>query len=407
MRNILLLLALFITISANGQTFDFYNKKLIGDTSGVLRNDNFTFTLKNFNSFKYTVVVDNKPINNNLDMPDLFKTYLQKTAPKNGSDTTRGMPNLTEELKTFENLYDSYVKLKTAEQFYYALVALVGSDLSPEEIINYKKEYYKQFMKNDTSDDKSDVARIINYYSDKIINISFYAPIYKTTQKERKEAIDSILKDTKEIESSKIPQKLASLYCEINDQAFTVHSFIPKPNADDLTITVTAKPNSAYNKSSDEIKIDIPFLVNGGWKIDFSTGIFLSNIVDKEYVNKPNYVNDSVVGYNLIQADNNSISYGIAGYMHAYWRTACNFNGGIVLGLGVDQNTQVKIMPGVSLMLGRKERFIINGGMVIGKSKELSNIQDENHLYKVKTDPLYSEPYKIGWFVGISYNLSK
>jgi hypothetical protein len=34
--------------------------------------------------------------------------------------------------------------------------------------------------------------------------------------------------------------------------------------------------------------------------------------------------------------------------------------------IDIDQNTQVKIMPGFSILPGREERFIINGGAVSG-----------------------------------------
>jgi len=408
MKNILLFSLLLITIVVNGQKFDFYNKKLTDHENGVICNSNFTFTLINFNSFKYSVLVNNKPVNYNLDMLDLFKTYLQKLDNKSEFDTTRFPPERTMKINTYKDLYDSYIKLKTSEQFYYSLFDLVSSDLSTIDIIDYKKEYYKQFIDNIKQEDNSAVPVIIKYYSVIISNILLNGPMIKPADTiGHKKAIDSILKDTKEIVSSEIPQKLASLYCAINDQTFTINSFIPKPNADDLIITIIAKPKSPFNKSTDEIKIDIPFLIKGGWKIDFSTGIFLSNIVNQEYVNKPSYEDDTVSGYYLVREDKHPFSYGIAGYMHAYWRNACNFNGAIALGLGIDQNTQVKIMPGLSIILGRKERFIFNGGLVIGKSKQLSSVQDESHLYKDKTDPIFFEQYKIGWFCGVSYNLAK
>lgn len=398
--------------SQTEQNFDFYKKQLKGDSSGVIRNENFTFVLEKINTFKYIVIIDNKSVNNNADIPNIFKPIVQEFSSDENSLASSKLE------VSFDDLTKSFIELKTSDQFYVALVELVSSDLSPEKIINYKKGYYKKFMDNEPQEDYLAVANIIKYYSDIINEIKIKAPILKgvlmdAAHKERKsdteqqEAIDTILKYTNKTELSNMPQKIASLYGSINTEKFTVRAFIAKPDADDLTLTVTAKPNPIFNKSSDEIKIEIPFLVRGGLKIDFSTGIFLSNIADRKYVNKPNYVKDSIIGYNFVKEDKKPISYGIAGYMHAYWRFASNLNASLTLGLGIDQNTQVKIMPGISFILGRKERFVINIGGVVGKIKELSNVQDENHVYKVSTEPIYSEPYKTGGFVGISYNFTK
>jgi len=390
----------------NGQTFDFNNKKLLDCSDGVIRNSSFTFTVSNINTFKYKVLLDSKPINNNMDIPDLIKKYMLKIDSAKVYDKGG---NKRKDVKTYDDLESLYLKLKTAEQFYNGLVELLGSELSPEKILLYKKIYYQQFMGSDPIDDISDAIGITQYYRTLMdqININAQGIKFDTKESSKQVAIDSIYSYTRRIELSGLPQKLASTYIAINEQTFSVKSFIPRPNADDLILSITAKPNPVYNKNGEEIKIDIPFMVKGGCKIDFSTGIFFSNIVDKEFVNKPNYLNDSITGYNLIQADKNSLGYGIAGYIHAYWRTACNMNLSFTAGVGIDQNTQVKFMPGISLILGRNERLIINGGFAIGKQKVLSNVQDENHLYKEKVDPVYTETFKKGWFLGISYNLSK
>lgn len=417
MKTLLFVSLLLVSSLIYGQTFDFYAQRMLTTENGedyILNNSNFTFIVKNINTFKYDVFVNGKPINHNIEIPDFFSIITKQT---NDTDNLLKKINdfntLPDELKidSFIKLVSIYNILKNSELFYNSLLKLVGSDSSPQDILKYKKDYYQYFLKKDTQPetDLLGSTEIIKYYSDKISFINTQAPIIKSiyqTSSSIREAIDTIIANTKKIDSSKTYQKLALLYLEISDEKFTVNSFVPKPNADELVITITAKPKALFSKDNKEIKIEIPFMIKGGVKIDFSTGIFISNIVDKEYVNKPKYENDSIIGYNLIQSTN-TLSYGLAGYMHVYWRVARNINGCLTLGVGIDQNTQVKIMPGIGLLLGRKERFIISGGTIIGKSKDLSPIQDKNILYKEKTEPIYSEPYKIGWYAGISYNLYK
>lgn len=410
MKYILFNLLLFTTLVTIGQNFDFHQKRLKGDTSGVISNNNFTFVITNINTFKYKINIDNKPVNNNLDIPDILKINLlnKNVDTITTLEKSNKYKDKAEIIYNFDDLVNLYLNLKSSEQFYNALLELINSDVSPENIIIYKKSYYQQFMDKNFQDDNLSVGYILKYYSDLISKININAQIIKSTLTlKEQEIVDTILKYAYKIEISNIPLKLGSLYGAINKQTFTVNYFIPKPNSDELLITIVAKPNNNYGKTSDDLKFEIPFLVKGGFKIDFSTGIFLSNISDKKYFNRPNFVNDSIKGYYLVKEDNNPISYGIAGYMHAYWRNARNINVGLTLGVGIDQNTQVKMMPGFSLILGRKERFIFNGGVVIGKCKELSIIQNETHLYNISTEPIYSEPYKIGWFGGISYNLTK
>ena len=405
MKNILLAALIFTTIIVRGQSFDYFTKTLSSDfEDGKIKNKSFTFQVNNINTFKYNVIIDNKLVSYNMDMPDLIKTNLIEK--DSVSDDTNEEENKSAG-DNFNNLYNQFLALKTCEQFYSALEELVGSELSAKEIILYKKAYYKKFLKNDAPVDSEAIGKIIEYYYEIIYSIKFKTPTFKpdATSKQILSAVESMQAYSKKMESDNTPQKLAILYGSINEQAFTVRQFIKRPDADEIIISIVAKPKN--DKDLAEITTDIPLIVTGGWKIDFSSGIFLTNLVDQEYVNKPNYVNDTITGYYLTKSPEEPIGYGIAGYMHAYLRNGKGLNGSLTLGVGIDQNTQVKILPGISLLLGQKQRFVINFGAAIGKCKELSIVQDEKHLYAEKEEPIYTEPYLVKGFIGISYNLSK
>ena len=92
--------------------------------------------------------------------------------------------------------------------------------------------------------------------------------------------------------------------------------------------------------------------------------------------------------------------------MHAYFRGAKDLKLGLSLGVGIDQNTKVKFLPCISLLIGRRDRFIINGGAAIGKQNDLSAVQDINYLNKNAITPAYTESIVVGWHLGISYNLT-
>ncbi|MEI8273939.1 MAG: hypothetical protein WCG08_15090 [Paludibacter sp.] len=398
-----------------GQTFDFQNRVL--DTNEV-SNKNFTFTVNYINTFKYDVFIDNKPVQNNIEVPSILKTTIQSGLSSANFliGNTSGIPKRFKEsidtlkypkVSNLTDLDNIYLKLLTVEQFYEALNNLINSDISTVVLIKTKKDIFTQYISKQSSDDTLAVAKIIEYYStiSNIIQINAVVILGKDTTKIKE--IGKIIEASNRINESKIIYRLASLYASINKETFTVSSFIKKPDADEVVINITAKSKSEYKDKIKDINIEIPIEVTGGWKIDYSTGMFVSNLIDNLYINKPEFRNDSIIGYKLIPENSNPLSYGFCGFMHAYKRSNSDCKLGLALGIGIDQNIQTKVMFGGSLMLGKKERFIINLGCSISKTKELSNIYYIDHLYKDRVDITYSEPFKTGWFLGISYNLSK
>lgn len=405
MKYLLFLCLCFQSIGLLGQTFDFHNRKL-ESKHGILKNQNFTFVIKNINTFKYKILINNETTSNNVETPNFIKTSIfNNPAVSEEKETLTKNFDFLEDKdkapKTGQELYILFSKLQLVEKFYASLEQLVKSDLPPQSIIRYKKIHYYEFMGAYPSNDTMAPTRIINFYNTQMNNVSKYALEISNSG-----TVDSILTKIKNIETSKIIYRLAALYNTINDETFTIRRFIAKPDADELKISIVAK-NKDENKKEDDIKIEIPFWIQGGIKIDFSTGIFFSSLVNREYINQPNYIQDSLVGYYLIPSDKHPLAYGLSAYIHTYIRSGRSVNMSLSLGLGIDQNTQFKVMPGLSLILGKKERFIISGGASIGKIKDIAFSTSSNQLFRQKIEPIYTESYKMGWYLGISYNLAQ
>lgn len=434
MKKYLTILLLLETFNLQAQSYSSItydcNKNKLSNYKEIFHNNSFNFVLTNINTFKYKVKINSNPTTYNSVPPDLINKYLLAQAPDSRTIPAPSKPDTSMKVMGYyinaspnlDSLKKDYLELSKSVDFYNLLKDLVISIHAPSDIIIIKKSYYKNYTHNTIKENKKDnimvnedateVFNIYTYYSDLKNNIINNAKVIlndTAISTNDKQEIDSIVINTKKIESDSVYRKLANFYGEINKERFTVCLLIPRPDADEITINIIAKIDPKLKITGDSIKISIPLLVRGGIKIDFSPGIFCSNIVDKEYVNKPSYRNstDSISGYNLVRNAKVQYSYGFAGYMHVYWRNAGYCNGGLSLGVGLDQNAQVKIMPGFNLIIGRKQRFILNGGLAFGKMKDLSPIQSESHLYKTITNPIYSESYSFGWFGGISYNLTK
>ncbi len=422
MKTILIIILLSSSIAVYGQTFDFQKKILFFENQTCkpfkVKNDNFTFSIININTFKYDVFIDNKLVNYNLEKPDYFKllsdTAKNKIIADNFVSPTLDIVKISiPEISDLKSLIELYLKYIQVEAFYKSLLDLARSDISTQQLIFLKKGLFYQFVdKQYTSILQSEIDLNIipcigKYYASLSTVILNSEPKILKIDPSHKLDIERIITHTKEINNKGILSNLIKLYAEINDETFTVSSFIKRPDSDEVIINLSAKPNSIYNKNGKEINIEIPILVEGDFKIDYSTGLFVSNLVDKSFVNQPIYNLDSVVGYKLVKEFEKNFSYGIASYMHCYYRFNTVFNVGLSLGIGIDQNTQTKILPGFSIFLGRKNRFILNSGFSIGKAKGISKILYTDHIYTNKIDIGYSEPYDIGWHVGLSYNISK
>lgn len=402
--------------------YDFMNDTI---SSSILKNENSVLVIKNVNTFKYKIKVNDEPINTNTNMPDIIEQSLKSLDTVvthrvgSGPMITSAMPirpilptqmnPRDQAISLLTNLKQEYPLYQSSEAFYNMLQELLISDLSTNIILDTKRKLYNKYLDTVSVDNSIDVAYINYYYNNKeqqVQNIISKLKINNTLTKAEIFIVDSISKSFMKLKSEKTPIKLVALYANISESTFTVRKFLSCPDADVLNVTITATPTSMYNKG-EEIRVKIPFIVNGGFKVDYSVGLFVSNIVDEVYKHKAVYSNDSIIGYNLVQNNESTLGVGIAGYMHAYFRrsTSCNYS--LTLGVGVDQNAKLRYMPGVSFWFGRKERFILNLGAVVGKVNVLSNVEDTTRLYKVIEEPRYSEPYKVGWYVGLSYNLGK
>lgn len=210
------------------------------------------------------------------------------------------------------------------------------------------------------------------------------------------------------------------------------------PNQDIFKLEVTTqgeKKTDVFNRT---------FKTRGGFKIDFSTGVFLTGLSIPEYVvqkhsfkYKPAIFGLDSLGNidttyssslrdtsgHMIHIKDPIANYGVGLLAHAYVRTGTFFNVGLSTGVLVN-NVGVQILIGASTMFSvKKSRLSLTGGVVIGQKKVISPtaapyLRDENSpsdgtVYNLPTEvPAFFEPTDIptlvqwncSWFFGLTYN---
>jgi len=172
------------------------------------------------------------------------------------------------------------------------------------------------------------------------------------------------------------------------------------------------------------------FLIEGGFKIDYSSGFAYSSLRDESYqiIDKgtrtdttffvDEYFNttDSITGLtetNLkgISLLNEDVNIGVSALMHFYSRTGTLINLGGTFGFMLNTKAEFNYLLGGSLIFGQNQRFILSGGASFGQINRLnpkystSEIYTESQLGQVSDSQLTIKKWDIGYFIGISYNL--
>lgn len=150
--------------------------------------------------------------------------------------------------------------------------------------------------------------------------------------------------------------------------------------------------------------------LKGGIRYDFSVGtVFDFGVKNKTYEVVPNYSDPKV--YNLQQIDNNKFNPTIAGMFHTSFRNTSMYAFGISLGASLntaklDINS---IFTGVSLLIGKREKIIFTTGPSFIKTSELKSQYVTQPIVEQGFNAATAvvENFKVGFFFGISYNLTK
>ncbi len=217
-------------------------------------------------------------------------------------------------------------------------------------------------------------------------------------------------------------QKLALFFNRLNNFQSIVYTAFRTKNRDNLLLQF--KDDKGRIRKEEELRL------SNGFKVDFSTGIFITGLKDHEYVFKDTTVSYITTGGtdardttgNFIIRENSSkrkIGFGLL--THAYPRLSSNYNFGIATGISVNTEAEVNLLAGLSLMLGSQRRVVFSGGLIWGKANRLSKTVYEGFNRKAgdvtgtSAPVFYSTPNNVvpiindwqrSWFMGVSYNFS-
>jgi hypothetical protein len=230
-------------------------------------------------------------------------------------------------------------------------------------------------------------------------------------------------------EEKKYIDEIKTILDNVKPENFSVSLTIPTVNSDEVKITVKIEPSGKTKAQVfHQLKDPIIVKVEGGWKIDFSTGVFFHlNAQDATYWydNVPaNYAVSSAAsdpGENsngngtsmvILMAKENkkSITPVVGALMHIYPRQIGSVKwSGIAFGLGTGEADKLSFYLGTGMMLGSKSRFLINAGVTAVSVESLLPKYEEKLGQEIELPAedviIVKAGYKLRLFVSLTYNL--
>lgn len=196
-----------------------------------------------------------------------------------------------------------------------------------------------------------------------------------------------------------------------NEKAYEMTSAPIQPQEDYVTFEVDIKnrDDKAQYEYNDERKFVYMEYTQGGVRFDFSTGVVF------DFGNQTsNYelINSGTDKKQIIATSKNDFTPTLSGMFHTSFRRNGIWAFGLTLGasLNVETFQLNSLFPGISLLIGKKQKFVITAGPAFKLVDTLNSNYELNTDYNqanfTSNSALTSEQFKIGGFVGLTYNLT-
>ncbi len=225
--------------------------------------------------------------------------------------------------------------------------------------------------------------------------------------------IETLKKSVDKYNYLELFQNINVLYSELNNENnFFVVSDPVQAEKDVINFDIKITPRKNVKSSSvletREFSTSIP--IEGGVKIDFSTGLFITTGLHNRSYNTIVSTDDSTKSI-ITENKNNSLGQlSLGALMHISTRTISNFKPAFSWGLGLNSRdlTNANLFIGASGMFGNNERFVISTGV------SLANVDYLNGKYSLNTEintddigeDITEKATRVGVFISFTYNIT-
>ena len=413
-----------------GNNIIIYDAKLqrfIATVSSIREGSGAVFMVKNVNPFLYNVLINRTLLKlqasisdeyNLISLPQKETLILKIPDSKLLSDPTQ---NFKLDYKKFEESYHNLYNFNKVGSDLQVLIQseFVNSDEIHKIVYNIIKQNFSQEEINSFSPTffrkKSDklYTNFVNYFTELETiykNINTPDSIIIRIYDDSKILYDSIIKIGSQSFRSQA-ENAYKLYYQIMNESFTRSLTVQATSDADI---IVFKPQIISKEKEITYLPEWEVYITNGFRIDFSTGLVLSWLVDDTYTmvdtifykQDPSDSTKEINGKIFYKNDQSEISFGIAGLTHCYYRFSKGFGLGANLGISINTTLSPQYLAGLSLLFGPEQRLVINLGAALGKVQRLASPYEENAPYEFSQNTVpYINVYKIAFYLGLTYSI--
>ena len=454
-------LAIFsqIAFGQNVIIYDNHKGEFKKPISPVTEGEFVTFKIVNINTFRYKVEIEGTMIDYVTQIPSelqtLFRLPSESVSASKTTDALNEAKDAAEPMKVIakevsdevrvastpakEKLEQALKELTQACDAYILIAQKVANiKFLRVELINLSKHNWENYgklaeklpslrartaLKKDYDDFVTAYAKAYALYT-KAINA---ARVAQDTVKQKEiekaeEKLEEANKKLNEEDFLKLIEDVMVLQEALqNSKYFEVKSAPIQMDGDFMEFTVKITPVQTNDlmpfEAAQAFPVSIP--ARGGLKVDFSVGPIISfgkNSRDEKYYFKLPETTSAVKDTTLsLLNNNNTISPSIAAMMHFYGRSGKTSSIGGLFGVGAGfqsiNDVNLSIVAGLSMILGKREKIMLNTGVSYLRIERLkTNQYIDGGKYspsKVSISDVTEKVFKPSFFLSISYNLTR
>ncbi len=317
-------------------------------------------------------------------------------------------------VQSAEEIFESLQKLKVLRK---ELILLAQKDVGLEKMKEYindlpvpeRPERSSKDMNQRFSSIKQEFATI----SDAIENEKL-----KKFYVDELNRLDALVVSTNDQMLLDVYGEVFFLYSELkNDKNFEVTAPPVQADGDFINFVVNIVPERTHAlgafKMSKEFNFNAP--IEGGLKVDFSVGPAFSfgrNSRDENF-----FLEDAETEGNSIlrkRDNNNVINPGIGAFMHFYKRNSKSTAVGGLFGVGAGfqdlADVNLSFYTGISLIMGKRERLMLNAGLSFLNVERLKTgefeVDEEYLIEEIDISDVTEKVFKTSVFLSLTYNLT-
>ncbi|MDV3751926.1 hypothetical protein [Elizabethkingia anophelis] len=325
--------------------------------------------------------------------------------------------------KSLKNIFDSYRDLKSLYELEERLNIILSDSIFVDTLkVKQSSEdiYYATYNHKDVLiDDYKKINIVIKNIKAEYLNlINNYAEYNDLVKQEKKENIyekeylmaSEIYKYVNDNvdKISMISHNGITFYKNIILSKFEIYLPAQQLKEDITTISPQLK-----NRKGEVLYKHPPltFYTYGGWKINISTGYFLSFIGNDNYTSYTNALGNKEVS----KGNSDKITNALGGLMHVYYNNPkLLIQPGFSFGISLSDNSSIGFYAGVSAFFMEKNKLVTTFGYSFIKIKRLNYANltplatKDSYAFTNSTDTeiRYDNIYKGAWFFGVTYNIS-